>query len=271
MQIFLESNFGVVLIIDIEVVLFAVFTMSQFQTNYRSSLDRTDTSFSFQEISKQRMSDSSIDVNGEIDLNLNVTGKGGGQIAAIVIGVLVAVICILLILYFSCRNGCKCCDNLICKGRCHHNKQKSKQKEADVDDLKRHIENLQRHIGRLEYQVQTSQPALEYPAGSSGFHQIQSPMSSAMFMNHNQQHLNQNWNQQGQMQAAMSNRTSSPAAGSDKYLIQTQPKSKSKPKSKKKSTSHQNSRIVELPSSHSNSYPAPSVNIIMDPNRFVEV
>lgn len=103
MQIFLESNFGVVLIIDIEVVLFAVFTISQFQTNYRSSLDRTDTSFSFQEISKQRMSDSSIDVNGEIDLNLNVTGKGGGQIAAIVIGVLVAVICILLILYFSCR------------------------------------------------------------------------------------------------------------------------------------------------------------------------
>ena len=62
------------------------------------------------------------------------------------------------------------------------------------------------HPGRLEYQVQTSQPALEYPAGSSGFHQIQSPMSSAMFMNHNQQHLNQNWNQQGQMQAAMSNR-----------------------------------------------------------------
>ena len=46
---------------------------------------------------------SQIDVNGEIDLNLNVTGKGGGQIAVIVIGVLVAVICIMLILYFSCR------------------------------------------------------------------------------------------------------------------------------------------------------------------------
>ena len=49
------------------------------------------------------MADSSVDVNGEIDLNLNVTGKGGGQLAAIVIGVLVAVICIMLILYFSCR------------------------------------------------------------------------------------------------------------------------------------------------------------------------
>lgn len=105
MQIFLESNFGVVFIIDIEVVLFAVFTMSQFQTNYRGSLDRTDTSFFPSKffVSKQRMADSSVDVNGEIDLNLNVTGKGGGQIAVIVIGVLVAVICILLILYFSCR------------------------------------------------------------------------------------------------------------------------------------------------------------------------
>ena len=63
--------------------------------------------------------------------------------------------------------------------------------------------------GRLEYQVQTSQPALEYPAGSynSGFHQIQSPVSSAMFMNHNQQH----WNQQGQMQTVPSNRESLPA------------------------------------------------------------
>lgn len=219
------------------------------------------------------MADSSVDVNGEIDLNLNVTGKGGGQIAVIVIGVLVAVICILLILYFSCRNGCKCCDNLICKGRCHHNKQKSKEKEADVDDLKRHIENLQRHIGRLEYQVQTSQPALEYPAGSynSGFHQIQSPMSSAMFMNHNQL---QNWNQQqqGNIQPVPSNRTPSPAAGSDKYLIQTQPKSKNKSKSKsKKSSAAQNSRILELQSSNTNSYPAPTVNIIMDPDRFVEV
>ena len=129
--------------------------------------------------------------------------------------------------------------------------------------------------GRLEYQVQTSQPALEYPAGSynSGFHQIQSPVSSAMFMNHNQQH----WNQQGQMQTVPSNResftagdpyhqffksgTPSPAAGSDKYLIQTQPKSKNKSKSKKKST-HENSRIVEVPSSNTNSYPAPTVNII---------
>merc|ERR1711953_1039891 len=102
------------------------------------------------------MSDSNVDINGEIDLNLNVSGKGGGQIAVIVIGVLVAVICIMLILYFSCRNGCKCCDNLICKGRCHHNPQESKAKEADVDGLKRHIEDLQRHIGRLEYQVRTT-------------------------------------------------------------------------------------------------------------------
>ena len=134
--------------------------------------------------------------------------------------------------------------------------------------------------GRLEYQVQTSQPALEYPAGSynSGFHQIQSPMSSAMFANQNYQ----NWNQQGQMQTVPSNResfpagdpyhqfnasgTPSPAAGSDKYLIQTQPKKKSKNKSKSKSkkstTGNQNSRIVEIPSSNTNSFPSPTVNII---------
>ena len=51
------------------------------------------------------------DVSLDGNLDLNVSLDGGGTVALIVVSVLAAVVVILLIVFFSCKRGCKCCDN----------------------------------------------------------------------------------------------------------------------------------------------------------------
>ena len=86
------------------------------------------------------------DVSLDGNLDLNVSVDGGGTVALIVVSVLAAVVVILLIIFFSCKRGCKCCDNLCCKGRCHTTEAEKaviEQNKKLQDDLRRMNHNLQ--------------------------------------------------------------------------------------------------------------------------------
>ena len=60
------------------------------------------------------------------------------KVSIIVVSVLVSVVVILLIVFFSCKRGCKCCDNLCCDGRCHTTEAEKEaieqEEERDVLD-----------------------------------------------------------------------------------------------------------------------------------------
>jgi len=86
------------------------------------------------------------DVSLDGNLDLNVSVDGGGTVALIVVSVLAAVVVILLIVFFSCKRGCKCCDNLCCKGRCHTTEAEKaviEQNKKLQDDLRKMNHNLQ--------------------------------------------------------------------------------------------------------------------------------
>ena len=94
------------------------------------------------------------DVSLDGNLDLNVSLDGGGTVALIVVSVLAAVGVILLIVFFSCKRGCKCCDNLCCKGRCHTTEAEKaviEQNKKLQDDLRRMNNNLQTLQVRSSY------------------------------------------------------------------------------------------------------------------------
>jgi hypothetical protein len=95
------------------------------------------------------MSEPKGDVNVDGNLDLNISVDGGGQIATIVVSVLISVIVILLIIFFSCKRGCKCCDNLCCGGKCHTSDtekeviEQNKKLQNDMKTMNANLRSLQ--------------------------------------------------------------------------------------------------------------------------------
>ena len=89
------------------------------------------------------------DVNLDGNLDLNISVDGGGQIAIIVVSTLITAILILLIIFFSCKRGCKCCDNLCCGGKCHTSDtekeaiEQNKKLQNDMKTMNANLRSLQ--------------------------------------------------------------------------------------------------------------------------------
>ena len=68
----------------------------------------------------------------------------------IVISALAALIVILLIIYFACKRGCVCCDNLCCKGRCHKSEREQKATEESNKQLQQQLQMMNTQMRTMQ-------------------------------------------------------------------------------------------------------------------------
>jgi len=71
-------------------------------------------------------------------------------VVVIVISALAALIVILLIIYFACKRGCVCCDNLCCKGRCHKSEREQKATEESNKQLQQQLQMMNTQMRTMQ-------------------------------------------------------------------------------------------------------------------------